>query len=201
MMKKSKNNGFGITETFEGILYYLSAMVGFNIIYALKIAGTNINDNKVIPCLQKNFFVALCILVLISIAIALYIVFFIDDEIKSESQEKGMKITITPNDNITSEIFFNSYSLFVITALSLPNYNNMIDVLSYLFVFITLGIIYISNEMFHINPTISLLGYKYYKISFNLESKSYTLMAPKNKITKKTTLNVKKKCGEIIKLK
>lgn len=154
-----------------------------------------------IPCLQKNFFVALCILVLISIAIALYIVFFINDEIKSESQEKGMKITITPNDNITSEIFFNSYSLFVITALSLSNYNNIIDVLSYLFVFITLGIIYISNEMFHINPTISLLGYKYYKISFNLDSKSYTLMAPKNKITKETTLNVKKKCGDIIKLK
>lgn len=182
MMKKSKNNGFGITATFEGILYYLSAMVGFNIIYALKIAGTNINDNKEIPCHQKNFFVALCILVLISIVIALYIVFFIDDEIKSESQEKGMKINITPHNNITSEIFFNSYSLFVITALSLPNYNNKIDILIYLFVFITLGIIYISNEMYHINPTISLLGYKYYKISSNSDSnRSYTLMAPKIK--------------------
>lgn len=199
MMKKSKNKNFGITSTFEGILYYLSAMIGFNIIYALKILGNNINDNELIPCHQNDFFIGLCILIAISIIIAFLLV-RIDDS--AENQEKGMSIYINPNDNRTSEIFFNSYSMFVITALSLPNFNNLIDIVIYFVVFITMGKIYVSNEMFYINPTISLLGYRYYEvISTSDDNTVYTLMAPKDKIKEEGNLNVKKKNGNIIKLR
>ena len=80
-----------------------------------------------------------------------------------------MRIKIITQTNITDQHFFGYFSLFVLFALSYD-----LSKISMTIVFLTIltfiGIVYIQNELYYINPFLNLIGYSFYKVTYMEEN-------------------------------
>lgn len=107
---------------------------------------------------EENLIVLIISIVLIAGPI-IVLKFYINNRIKENPREFKIKTKI----NMTNE-----YILYVITYI-FPFISEDILDLSNLFslviVIITLGILYIGANLFYVNPTLSLFGYKLYRIT------------------------------------
>lgn len=78
-------------------------------------------------------------------------------------------ITIISCKNITDQHFLNYFSLFVLFAITFD-----LSKVSYSIVFITIlsfiAIVYIKNELYHINPFLNIIGFSFYQITFTSEN-------------------------------
>lgn len=85
------------------------------------------------------------------------------------NQTKSVKIAIVEKQSLTEQYFLGYFSLFVLFALSFE-----IEKVSMFVVFITIiiliGIVYIKNDLFYINPFLNLLGYNFYQVSFYMQN-------------------------------
>lgn len=81
------------------------------------------------------------------------------------NQTKPVKIAIINKKSLTEQYFLGYFSLFVLFALSFE-----IEKVSMFVVFVSIivliGIVYIKNDLFYINPFLNLLGYNFYEITF-----------------------------------
>ncbi len=102
---------------------------------------------------------------------------------------KTSKITIITKKSLTEQYFLGYFSLFVLFALSFE-----IEKVSMFVVFVTIvvliGIVYIKNDLFYINPFLNLLGYNFYEITFTLNNSTQKQVA---KFLFKGQLNVNEK--------
>jgi len=82
------------------------------------------------------------------------------------------KILILKKKNTTDEHFLGYFSLFVLFAVSFE-----IELYSMAMVFFVvlamIGIVYIKNDMYYINPLLNLLGYSFYKIKYKYKENTY----------------------------
>ena len=75
------------------------------------------------------------------------------------------KITIIEVKNITRDDFLPYFPLFVLFALAFElQFVSMAVV--YVLIIIMLGVVYIKNDLFYINPFLNILGFCTYEISF-----------------------------------
>lgn len=78
-------------------------------------------------------------------------------------------INISSCKNITDQHFLNYFSLFVLFAITFD-----LSKVSYNIVFIIIlcfiAIVYIKNELYHINPFLNIIGFSFYEITFNYEN-------------------------------
>ncbi len=78
---------------------------------------------------------------------------------------KKEKITLTSVSNTTDQHFLSYFSLFVLFALTFE-----LEKISMAIVFIAIlvlvGIVYIKNNLYHINPFLNILGYSFYNITY-----------------------------------
>ncbi len=148
--------------TFKKISLYLSAFVPLYFLVMIKIVIDIINDNLSFNVL--NSFSLLLLLVLIILGI-----FGAIKSIKHDNT-KSTKIKIINKNCITEQYFLGYFSLFVLFALSFELERvSMFVVFSC--VIILIGIVYIKNDLFYINPLLNILGYNFYDITFiNLEN-------------------------------
>lgn len=90
--------------------------------------------------------------------------------------ERPVTIKIVEKQSLTEQYFLGYFSLFVLFALSFE-----IEKVSMFVVFIAIlvliGIVYIKNDMFYINPFLNLLGYNFYQVTFTLINSSQTKVA------------------------
>lgn len=96
-------------------------------------------------------------------------------------------------ENVTATHFLNYISIYLLSCIGL-SINNLEDIFVFVFTMILIGYIYVTNNMFYINPTLNFFGYKIYnaKIKFcNTDEITKTIIVA-NK-------NVKVKPKEIIK--
>ncbi len=74
-------------------------------------------------------------------------------------------IIITSCKNITDQHFLNYFSLFVLFAITFD-----LSKVSYSIIFIIIltfiAIVYIKNELYHINPFLNIIGFSFYEITF-----------------------------------
>lgn len=138
--------------TFEGVAYYSSCMMLFNLIYLIKLLNEGLFKDKFevdfrsFSCLvDVNFitFRIVSLMILLSIIFTFFIVFR-DDTIKNKNSI-GKKVNITSLKDLTSENYFTNYSLLVLTGLSLPVLNEFYTLILYIFVVASLGIVYIKK--------------------------------------------------------
>lgn len=106
---------------------------------------------------------ALIILSLLCINSLIYLVV----KIKNTDGEKYYEV-ISVEDQ-TTNYYFNYISIYLISCLGL-SLNKIVDVFVLFFLMTIVGVIYISNKMTYMNPTLNLLGYKVYNT--RLKSKS-----------------------------
>lgn len=109
---------------------------------------------------------------------------------KNTHNVKSKKIKIISATNITHQHFLSYFSLFVLYALSFELTKPSMLTISFIII-ILIGIVYVNNKMFYINPLLNILGYNFYQVQYldkngsqkeitlfcrgNLESKTYTI--------------------------
>ena len=81
-------------------------------------------------------------------------------------KEKYKKVEIVEAKNLTCQNFLPYFPLFVLFALAFDlEYISMSTV--YLLILAMVGIVYIKNDLFHVNPFLNIIGYSNYEIVIN----------------------------------
>lgn len=138
-------------------MLFISVFVPLYILIELNLIFELINDNLHFNILNTTLLIFLFILIVLGITGAMI-------TLKTKNR-KPMRIKIITQTNITDQHFFGYFSLFVLFALSYD-----LSKISMTIVFLTIltfiGIVYIQNELYYINPFLNLIGYSFYKVSY-----------------------------------
>ena len=78
---------------------------------------------------------------------------------------KSIKVEIVSKKNITDQHFLGYFSLFVFFAIPL-DLSLVSAYCVYVLVLIMIGVVYINNSLFYINPLLNILGYNFYDICY-----------------------------------
>ncbi len=144
-------------KSIKNILLYLSAFVPMYFLIFVKVLIDLINDNMSWNVLNTLNLVTLILLILLGI-IGLYWNIHLNKEPPKE-------IIILKKENITDQHFLGYFSLFVFFAIPL-DLNYISGYAMYAFIIIMIGIVYIHNSLYYINPLLNLLGYNFYEITY-----------------------------------
>lgn len=144
--------------------YYFSCMLLFNVIYFCKLfynAPWIIDDHN--SCVKNIFnwitFVIVLFCLLLSIGATIYVA--CKNDTPNEKQTKGKTIEIV--NDITGTNYLGKFSLLVLTGLSIPANEDWLSLVIYLAVFITIGIVYIKENLIYINPILTICNYSIYE--------------------------------------
>ncbi|MBQ3494688.1 MAG: hypothetical protein IJA69_04665 [Clostridia bacterium] len=144
------------------ILLYLSAFIPLYFLIIVKILIDIINHNLSFNVLNTLTLIVLSILIALG-AFGAY------KAIKHEATP-STKIEIIQKTSITEQYFLGYFSLFVLFALSFELERVSMFVV-FVLIIILIGVVYIKNDLFYINPFLNILGYNFYTIIFiNLDN-------------------------------
>lgn len=139
------------------ILLYLSAFVPLYFLVILKIIIDIINSNLSFNILNTLTLILLSILIFLGIYGANISI--------QHNNTIEVKIKILKKTSITEQYFLGYFSLFVLFALSFELERVSMFVV-FCIIIILIGIVYIKNDLFYINPFLNILGYNFYDITF-----------------------------------
>lgn len=147
------------------IFLFLSAFIPMYFLLWVKLVLDIINHNLTFNVLNTTFFILLIIVIIVGSFGTFKIIY--DDQLKSTY------VTIVESINITDQHFLGYFSLFVLSAVSFDlSKVNMAVV--FVFIIVMIGIVYIKNQLFYINPFLNIFGYNFYKISYIEDNKTKT---------------------------
>ena len=143
----------------QNVLLYLSAFIPM---YALIILKQIIE--MLVGNIKANFLnifvICLLFLVIILGLIGLKLEIF-------ERKEKTSKIIIINKTNTTDEHFLGYFSLFVLFAITF-DLSKISMLVIFILILIMIGIVYVKNKLFYINPFLNILGFNFYDISYKI---------------------------------
>lgn len=147
------------------IFLFLSAFIPMYFLLWVKLVLDIINHNLTFNVLNTTFFILLIIVIIVGSFGTFKIIY--DDQLKSTY------VTIVESNNITDQHFLGYFSLFVLSAVSFDlSKVNMAVV--FVFIIVMIGIVYIKNQLFYINPFLNIFGYNFYKITYIEDNKTKT---------------------------
>lgn len=168
-----------IMEKFiEGVAYYCSCMMLFNLIFALKM----INDGVIKKEFQTlnqyiniDFITFACSLLFLFAGMVFTVVILLTHE-RVGKATLGKKVTAIEVKELTTDYYFTNFSLLVLTGLSIPSSNGWASSLIYFFILVTLGIVYIKKNAFYINPVLTLFNFNVFQCKAKENKKSYIIV-------------------------
>ncbi len=172
-MEKIKNN-------LKDLSLFLSAFVPMFILIFLKLVIDMLNNNLSFNILNSLNFTTLIILIASGIGGLIW-------NIKSSGASK--EIEIIERENITDKHFLGYFSLFVLFALQL-NLSLVSGYCIFVIIMIFIGIVYIKNSLFYINPLLNIMGYNFFDVKYKMVGETRTREA---KIFHKGNLNPNQK--------
>lgn len=147
------------------IFLFLSAFIPMYFLLWVKLVLDIINHNLTFNVLNTTFFILLIIVIIVGSFGTFKIIY--------DNQIKSTYVTIVESNNITDQHFLGYFSLFVLSAVSFDlSKVNMAVV--FVFIIVMIGIVYIKNQLFYINPFLNIFGYNFYKISYIEDNKTKT---------------------------
>lgn len=142
-------------------LLYISAFVPLYFLVVIKILIDILFGN-----LHFNFLNTFSLILLIS----LLMLGFVGANIAIKHTKTDIvHISILEKTSITEQYFLGYFSLFVLFALSFELEKVSMFVV-FILVITLIGIVYIKNDLFYINPFLNILGYNFYELKFKLEN-------------------------------
>ena len=153
-----KKESIAKNKDMKKILLYLSAFVPLYFLVTIKILIDIIFGNlhfNVLNTLSLILLVTAIVLGIVGAKIAL-----------KHAQTPTTKITIKNKQSITEQYFLGYFSLFVLFALSFELERVSMFVV-FVIVIVLIGIVYIKNDLFYINPFLNILGYNFYEVEFS----------------------------------
>lgn len=152
IIAKNKN-----MELFKQVLLYFSAFVPMYFLIIIKFICGMITQTIDINALTLFTLIIYSLLIISGILGLLWNTLW--------NKDVSEKITITEKQNLTDQHFLGYFSIFVLFALAFELTKLSMVAVS-LFIIIMIGIVYINNKMFYINPLLNLLGFNFYEIKY-----------------------------------
>ncbi len=141
----------------KNVTLYISAFIPMYFLIFVKVIIDLFNDNISWNILNTLNIVTLLLLILSGV-IGLIINIHCN---KDNSKE----IIIIKKQNITDQHFLGYFSLFVFFAIPL-DLNYISGYAVYVLILIMIGIVYINNSLYYINPFLNMLGFNFYDIEY-----------------------------------
>lgn len=82
-------------------------------------------------------------------------------------EQKTQKIKIINKKNTTDEHFLGYFSLFVLFAITF-DLSKISMLVVFVSILIMIGIVYVKNKLFYINPFLNILGFNFYDITYKI---------------------------------
>lgn len=143
----------------KNILLYLSAFIPMYILIILKQTIEMVVGN--IKTNWLNFLViGLLIIIILLGLLGLKLEIF-------NRKQKAIVITVTSKTNTTDEHFLGYFSLFVLFAISF-DLSKISMLVIFIAILIMIGIVYVKNKLFYINPFLNILGFNFYDITYRV---------------------------------
>ena len=142
---------------FKNLLLYISAFVPMYVLVLIKLVVEIINGNLTFNALNTINFISLLLLIASGAFGLVWNVWL--------NHEKAQKIVILKKENITDKHFLGYFSLFVFFAIPLEFEKVSVFCVIFL-ILIFIGIVYINNSLYYINPLLNILGYNFYDITY-----------------------------------
>ena len=139
----------------KNLLLYFSAFVPMYVLVLVKLVVEIANQNLTFNVLNTLNLITLLFLIVGGVLGLVWNVKF--------SNEKSVCVYIFSVKNITENHFLGYFSLFVFFAIPL-DLSLVSAYCVYVFVLVMIGIVYISNSLYYINPLLNLLGYSFYDV-------------------------------------
>ena len=150
----------------KNVLLYLSAFIPMYILIILKQSIEMLVGN--IKANWLNFLVlGLLVVVIILGLIGLNL------EIRHR-KEQTSKIRIIEKQNSTDQHFLGYFSLFVLFAISF-DLSKISMLVIFIAIMVMIGVVYVKNKLFYINPFLNILGYNFYDITYTLNGENEKL--------------------------
>lgn len=190
--------------TMDGIGYYLSCMLLFHVIYALKLVGDCFLGQSPEKCEDSSFWIIVVTLVIACIMICFglfftYLILRRDDSVETSSS-LGMSVTITKLEDCTGENYFTNYALLALTGLSLPTTGQLCSLGMYLLILVTLGIVYIKKALIYMNPVLTLMDYSIYRCKVKGSEDTYIFIVRGDILKEAETIEYNNTPRKIIRL-
>ena len=141
----------------QKIFLYLSAFIPLYCLIVIKLLIEIINQNLTFNFL--NTFTLILMLVLVALGVT---GIFIENHKETYTIEK---IKILKKTSITEQHFLGYFSLFVLFALTFELERVSMFII-FLIIIILIGIVYVKNDLFYINPLLNILGYNFYDVEY-----------------------------------
>ena len=139
------------------ILLFLSAFIPLYFLIITKIFIDIIMQNLSFNFLNSMTLVVLSVLIGLGIYGAYISV--------SHKNTTPCEIEILQKVSITEQYFLGYFSLFVLFALSFELERVSMFVV-FVFIIVFIGIVYVQNDLFYINPFLNILGYNFYDVAY-----------------------------------
>ena len=146
-------------EKIKNLLLYISAFVPMYLLILVKLIVEIINNNLTFNVLNTINITTLILLIVFGIIGLLWNVKY--------STFRELNVIIISKKNITDQHFLGYFSLFVFFALPL-DLSLVSAYCVYVLVIIMIGIVYINNSLYYINPFLNILGYNFYDVEYRL---------------------------------
>lgn len=153
---------------FKNLLLYVSAFVPMYALVLVKLVVEILNKNLTFNVLNTINLVTLSILIVAGCFGLLWNV--------KLSNEKSIEVVVLSKKNITDQHFFGYFSLFVFFAIPL-DLSLVSAYCVYVLVLIMIGVVYINNSLYYINPLLNLLGYNFYDVEYKQVGKDDVIKA------------------------
>lgn len=153
-------------QTLKNIMLFLSAFIPMYFLIWVKLVMELINDNLHFNVLNTIVFFALIVVIVLGL-IGLKLEIF-------NKKEKSQKVIIMEWNNITDRHFLGYFSLFVLFAITF-DLSKVSMVVVFVLILCMIGVVYVKNKLFYINPFLNILGFNFYKISYKVENDEQVL--------------------------
>lgn len=141
----------------KSLFLYFSAFIPMYVILGLQILIDIINGNLHFNVLNTVVLLSLLVLVACGILGLIW-------GLKWDKQNTT-SIKIINSTNITDQHFFGYISIFILFTLSL-DISKMSMVITTFAILTIIGLVYIHNKIFYINPLLNILGFSFYEITY-----------------------------------
>ncbi len=108
-------------------------------------------------------------------------------------KQKSTDVVILSKNNITDQHFLGYFSLFVLFAITF-DLSKISMFVVFVDILIMIGVVYVKNKLFYINPFLNILGYNFYSITYKVvgsEEKQITHIFYKGDLMTHKTYKVK----------
>lgn len=139
------------------IILFISAFVPMYVLFLVNLVVELLNGNLHFNITNTCVLISLFVLAVIGVVGLLIVI--------NCKENKVENVTVLSKQNLTDQHFLNYFSLFVLLALTF-DLSKICFICVFVIILIFIGIVYVKNNIFYVNPLLNIMGYSFYDISY-----------------------------------